>query len=373
MKIIYLDNNATTYVLQEVQEVMCELLKMPLNASSVHFIGRKAKYFKEQAKMQILDMLSLDSKLYNLVFTSSGTEANNLVMKNFYQHNIIISALEHPSIYNHIKFNNNISVCKVNSKGLIDMAELEMNLQKSQKSKTLVSIMIANNETGLVQPLGEISKLVHNYGAILYSDCCQYPGKCYGDLNSLDLDILSISGHKFGASLGVAALIFKKDVYLEPQHIGGGQEYGLRSGTENIPAITGMGVAANWFMKNDYRTSIAFLRDMLENKILEYSRGSAEFIGKNSERLVNTSMVIMPNVASNSQLIKFDLEGFAISAGSACSSGKIGDFRILKSMGYPDEKAKNAIRVSLSHNNTLEEVVAFAKSWGKLFSAHNTV
>ena len=233
--------------------------------------------------------------------------------------------------------------------------------------------MIANNETGLIQPLREISKLVHDYGAILYSDCCQYPGKCYGDLNSLDLDILSISGHKFGASVGVAALIFKKDIYLEPQHIGGGQEYGMRSGTENIPAIAGMGVAANWLMKNDYRTSISLLRDMLEDKISEYSKGRAEFIGTKSERLVNTSMIIMPNVASNTQLIKFDLEGFAISAGSACSSGKIGDFRILKSMGYDDAKAKNAIRVSLSYNNTQEEVLAFASSWEKLFRAHNIV
>ncbi|MCF8463155.1 MAG: cysteine desulfurase [Rickettsiaceae bacterium] len=371
MSIIYLDNNATTSALKEVQEAMIELFSIPLNASSVHSIGRKAKYYKEQSKIQILNMLGLDSKLYNVVFTSSGTEANNLVMKNFYSQNIIISCTEHPSIYNHIKFSKNITVVNVDSYGMINMAELEQNLQKSSSSKTLVSIMLANNETGIIQPLEEIANLVRNYGAILYSDCCQYPGKLDYALSNLDLDILSISGHKFGAPTGVAALILKKTIHLEPEHIGGGQEYGMRSGTENIPAIVGMGVAADWLIKNNYRNQIASMRDSLESKLFDCSGGKVEFVGQNQKRLVNTSMILMPKVTSNMQLIKFDLEDFAVSAGSACSSGKIGDFRILKSMGYSEEKAKTAIRVSLSYKNTEEELNSFVAVWEKIFKAHN--
>lgn len=375
---LYLDHNATTTVLSEVRDAMMEVLGYPSNPSSVHAFGRRAKVAMEEARNNVAKMVGVDLRRdgYNLIFTGSGTEANNLVMSSFNRSawggckspelfeephpKVIVSAIEHPSILRHRDYNDNIDILAVNKNGIVRLELLERWLKQNQGG--LVSVMMANNETGVIQPIKEIAKLVHEHGALLHSDCVQAVGKIDTDLIDLDVDFISISGHKFSAPAGVGAVIYKERYNLMPMIIGGGQERGARSGTENLAAIVGMGVASSSAtLRNDSR-----LRDLFESRITELCKDSVIF-GREVVRLPNTSMISMPNVPANQQLIAFDMEGIAVSSGSACSSGKVKASHVLKAMGVADKLADCAIRVSFGADNTEGDVDRMVEAWIKIW------
>lgn len=363
---IYLDHNATTPVLPEVRDAMLEILSYPSNPSSIHAFGRNAKASMEKARQNVAWMFGIDLRRdgYSLVFTGSGTESNNLVMSSIGSSlRTIVSAVEHPSILRHKDYNDNIDILDVDKNGIARLDLLEEWLKDNRGG--LVSIMMANNETGVIQPIKEIARLVHQYDGLLHSDCVQAAGKIDVDLIDLDVDFISISGHKFGGSAGVGALIYKEKYSLMPLIIGGGQERGVRAGTENLAAIVGIGVASRYYHRKITPDGIA-LRDLFESRITEVCKDVVIF-GSEVVRLHNTSMISMPDVPANQQLIAFDMEGIAVSSGSACSSGKVKASHVLKAMGAEDKLADCAIRVSLGIGNTKAEVDRLAEVWIKIW------
>lgn len=367
---IYLDHNSTTFLNPKALEaVRLHANCMPLNPSSVHQYGREVRVLLEEARGNIIN--SLNAANYNLIFTSSGTESNNLVLKNFYQDQIFISSVEHLSVYEHIKYNANISFIPVDNQGLVDLESLEHMLKNRQNPRALVSVIYANNETGVLQSLDKIIKLVREYNALIHSDFSQAFGKIHVNLNNYDLDFVTISGHKFGAMVGIAGLFYKKAHHLVPDMIGGGQEKGMRSGTQNVLGAVSMAAALEDVIADLQQDYVQGLRDTLEQKILDFYP-EVQIASHKALRLPNTSMIVMPGCQSQKQVIFFDLNGFAVSAGSACSSGKITSSRILESMNYGANSACG-IRISLEKTNTMSEIESFANSWNKLFQGQTTL
>lgn len=366
---IYLDHNSTTFIDPRVKEYTISLMDKELNPSSAHNSGRFAKNIIETARSQIATALgiSLSSREYDITFTSSGTESNNLIMKNFYDGDIFISAIEHLSIYNHIKHAPNIKIIRVDKQGLVDIGHLEELLAQSTASKKLVSVMMANNESGVIQDIAKISETAKKYDAKFHSDLVQAFCRISTNIKDLGLDFATISGHKIGGGQGGGALISISTFPLTPIIIGGGQEKGVRSGTENVLAIAGFGLAVDLMRKDiaDRYIKIKSLRDVLEKKLKKYR--SVNIISEEVERLPNTTLFTVPNTDAHTKLISFDLRNICVSSGSACSSGKISKSHVLTNMGIDEEEVKSSIRVSLSHNNTLEDVEAFIRAFEEIY------
>ncbi|AFB21013.1 cysteine desulfurase family protein [Rickettsia canadensis] len=366
---IYLDHNATTVIDLRVKEFIISLMDMELNPSSAHSSGRFAKNIIEIARSQIATALgiTLSPREYDIAFTSSGTESNNLIMKNFYDGDIFISAIEHLSIYSHIKYAPNIKIIKVDNQGLVDLKHLEELLSQSSTAKKLVSVMMANNESGVIQDIAEISKITKKYEAKFHSDLIQSLGRIPINIKDLGLDFATISGHKIGAGQGSSTLISNSNFQVTPMIIGGGQEKGIRSGTENVLAIAGLGLAAELITKDisEKYIKIKSLQATLEKKLKEYPK--VNIISENVSRLPNTSLFTVPGTDAQIKLIGFDLRNICVSSGSACSSGKISKSHVLTNMGVEEEEAKSSIRVSLSHNNTIEDIEAFIKAFEEVY------
>lgn len=365
---IYLDHNATTIIDPEVVEGMIDFIKTPNNSSSIHFFGRRAKEVLELSRNKIAKALNIDLKKdnYNIVFTSSGTEANNLVINSFEKDLILASSIEHDSILKVLP-KNNYALIPVDANGIVKIDEFKKLLEENN-GKKIVTIMMANNETGVIQDISELVKISHENGAIFHSDATQAFGKIPIDLKSLNLDLMTISSHKSGGPAGASALIYKKNLHLKAQILGGGQENGLRSGTENILSIVGFGeIANNIEAKIEQYKNQEKLRNDLEKNILKVSK-DAEFYSQNVKRLPNTSCIKMKNVDSLLQLIKFDLNNIAISAGSACSSGKIESSHVLLAMGVSKMDANCTIRMSLGANTKSEEIQKFLHVWEEIYN-----
>ncbi|PCJ24717.1 MAG: cysteine desulfurase [Rickettsiales bacterium] len=366
---IYLDHNATTILHPFVKTKMDEIALFPINPSATHSYGRKGKGILENARRSIARLLCFDDchKDYQVTFTSSGTEANNLILFNFNDAEIFISATEHPSILSHKKFSSNIQTIKVDEDGILDFDDLINKLQNSKSEKKLVSVMLANNETGVIQPIKKIAKIAHEHGAIMHSDCVQAIGKINVNILDLDLDFVSISGHKFGGPIGVGALIGKASILLKPMILGGGQEKNLRAGTENVHGIAGLGEAALLAKKEltSRNTHMRKLQKQLESALLE-SFPEIKIAGMKSERLPNTSLILNSRKKAEIQLIAFDLKNIAISSGSACSSGKIGLSYVLEEMGCSEREARSAIRVSVGAGSTEEDIDNFIKIYKEI-------
>ncbi|MES2214927.1 MAG: cysteine desulfurase family protein [Pseudomonadota bacterium] len=360
---MYFDYNASSPILPEAREAMMKVMTSPLNPSSVHSFGRNAKSLIENARNDTALALGVNLRKdqYNLVFTSSATEANNLVMNHFKGSKILISATEHISILKHAEYKQDISILKVDNEGVVDLEVLESYLKAHPGPSSLVSIMLANNETGVIQPISDIAAIVHKYGAVLHSDCVQGLGKISCNILELGVDFASISAHKFGGPLGAAALVHKAQYHMHPHILGGGQERSVRSGTENVPAIVGMGVAASIATPQTSK-----LRDIFESGVRDICKDAIIF-GRNAPRLPNTSMVYMPNVPANLQVISFDIRGMAVSSGSACSSGKVKISHVLIASGVEARIADCAIRFSFGISNTEEEIEKLAKAWGEIY------
>ncbi len=369
MERIYLDHNATSVMSKQVKDFMADFFQNshPYNPSSIHEDGRKSRGILEKARKQIAESLHINllKNDIKITFMSSGTEVNNMVINNFQKHNLFIGATEHVSILD-CPHPARILV-KVDSNGLVCEKHLEK-LLSSYDSKKIVSIMLANNETGVINNIKSLVEISHTNGALFHCDCSQAYGKIPLNFNELGADFITISSHKSGGPLGAAALVYKGHIELKPILKGGKQELGLRAGTENLPAIAGFGFSATLINKRvEKNKKIEMLRDFMEEQILKIAP-KAIIIGTQAPRLPNTSSIKMPSVKSEEQLIKFDLAGFSVSAGSACSSGRISISHVLQAMEVDENTANETIRISLGPETTREEIERFINQWKKIYN-----
>ncbi|WP_375326330.1 cysteine desulfurase family protein [Candidatus Tisiphia endosymbiont of Nemotelus uliginosus] len=369
---LYLDHNATTHLHPKVKELVINLLDGAYNPSSIHTNGRSAKNIIETARMQIAKSVGIDinSREYELIFTSSGTESNNLLINSYMDGEIFISGIEHLSIFAHTKYRDNFKVINVNSDGIVDIQHLAKLLSTSPSSKKLVSIMLANNETGVIQNIKELAMLARQYGAIFHSDCVQAVGKIPVNIPELGLDFATISSHKLGGMQGSSVLIARRNHMLKAMIVGGGQEKNIRPGTENVVAIASFGfaseIAAQEVMQR-YQ-NMSKLQADLELNLRAYP--NLTIASKNATRLPNTTLMVLSKGEVHTKLISLDLQGIAVSIGSACSSGKVSKSHVLSAMGFSDTDAKSSIRVSFSYDQTTQDVITFINAFKEIYSSY---
>ena len=364
---IYLDWNATAPLRSEARAVALAALGVIGNPSSVHGEGRAARRLIEQAREQVAALVGAEPR--NVVFTSGGTEANMLALVPMgARERLLTSAIEHPSVLAGGRFPaGNVERLPVTGRGQIDLTALEQRLV-ALGGRALVSIMAANNETGVIQPVAQAARLVHAAGGLLHVDAVQATGRIGCDINAMGADLLTLSAHKIGGPKGVGALIGRTGLdAFKPLITGGGQERGARAGTENVAGIAGFGAAAA-----AARASLAAeaarmgaLRERLEIGLKAASPQVVVF-GVEAERLPNTTLFAVPGMKAETAVIAFDLEGVAVSAGAACSSGKVQPSHVLAAMGVPPQLARAAVRVSLGPTTTESDVDGFIAAWIKL-------
>ncbi len=356
----YLDFNATAPSRPEVIDAVVTSMRRWGNASSVHKDGRVARSCVEKAREQVAALVGGSTK--NVIFTGSGTEANNHALRSVDAERLIVSAIEHESIINIRK---DIVICPVRENGILDLGALEQLLSDSKK-QTTVSIMFANNETGIIQPVKEVARLTQKFGAFFHCDAVQAVGKIPVNFESLGADSLAISAHKIGGPQGVGALVCRNLKNISSFIHGGGQESGLRGGTENVPGIVGYGVAADAALSGlPSFSNLAKLRNAMECRVLKIKPDAMVF-GRDLNRLPNTSKFATKGLKSEVQVVGLDLDGISISAGSACSSGRIETPYVLAAMGVPEELGRCAIRVSLGWTTTGDDIDRFIASWKSL-------
>jgi len=370
----YLDWNATAPLRPQARAAMLAAFDVVGNPSSVHAAGRAARALIERAREQVAALVGAHAR--DVVFTSGGTEANMLALTPAIEtkgdkaprSRLLVSAIEHPSVRAGGRFaQESVEEIPATSDGLVDLGHLERRLKQLSGSRPLVSVMLANNETGIVQPVKAAADIVHAAGGLLHVDAVQGPGRILCDFNTLGADLESISAHKFGGPKGVGALIKRPDLHIEALIKGGGQERGQRAGTENVAGIAGFGAAAEAVRKelSNESNQMAAARDDLEIGIRNICPEMTIF-GANLDRLPNTTLFTAPGMKAETAVIAFDLEGIAVSSGSACSSGKVAASHVLAAMGVAPELARGAIRVSLGATTTKMEVEAFLGAWAKL-------
>lgn len=361
---IYFDHNATSPMSKLVIDELLMHMDLPLNPSSLHYHGRNAKNILEAARERI-KMLSGGAD-YNLIFTSSGTEANNLAIRGLGHMPTLTTPVEHSSVLQVV----GVGGIAVDNQGIVRLDALEVLLKRIAKP-ALVSVIFANNETGVIQPIKEIAALVHAHEGLLHTDATQAFGKIPVNVAELGADLITISGHKFGGPVGAASLLVRKGIDLKPQIVGGGQELRFRSGTQNVACIHAYGVASEiaYYAIEEFQ-KIANLRDYLEEQLLRECPDMIIF-GAGAHRLPNTSLISMPEISNETQLIFFDINGISVSAGSACSAGRVGLPHVQMAMGYSQSVAQCSIRVSLGAMNTREEVEYFINKWRELYRQKN--
>jgi cysteine desulfurase len=346
---IYMDANATTPPSAAALAAAEAALRVTGNPSSVHGFGRAARGLVDRARAQVAQLVG--AKAENVIFVAGGTEANNLALASRGARPLIVSGIEHESVLKPAQAVG-ARILRVQRNGQVDLDDLAAALREAGRP-AFVSIMLANNETGVIQPLREAAALVHASGGLLHCDASQAPGRIALDLSELGADLLTLSGHKMGGVLGVGALVLKGDLAIAPMLIGGGQEKFRRAGTENVPAIAAFGAAAEEARTLAHAACMAALRDRLEAQLAEFG---IEALGKNAPRLPNTACVAVAGKSSETLVMALDLAGYAISAGSACSSGKVKPSHVALAMGCGEEISKSAIRISLGWWNTEAEV-----------------
>jgi cysteine desulfurase len=371
---VYLDWNATTPLRPEAREAMAAAWDLIGNPSSVHAEGRASRRLVEDARAIIAGAVGADAR--NVVFTSGGTEANSLALTPGLRRNsslpinrLVVSAIEHASVLTGGRFAREaIEILGVDASGVVDLDHLREILAAGPPA--LVSIMAANNETGALQPVAEAADIVHRAGGLLHIDAVQILGKIPFYISAIKGDLLSISAHKIGGPKGVGALVLTEGLNgLEGAIQGGGQEKGRRAGTENVPGIVGFGAAVKAAMASLHGDMgrVENLRKRLETG-LRQTRGAFVF-SENAPRLPNTTLFTVPGLKAETAVIGFDLEGIAVSSGSACSSGKVQPSHVLEAMGFGPEPAKGAVRLSLGWSTTEADIDCCLEAWRKLASA----
>ncbi|MFO1189201.1 MAG: cysteine desulfurase family protein [Alphaproteobacteria bacterium] len=354
--IAYLDCNASAPLLPGVREAIDAALQLTGNPSSVHRAGREVRRAVERGREAVAALVGARPR--DVVFTSGGTEANALALAQAGDRSVAVSAIEHESVL----LNAGDAVrLPVIPDGTLDLGALKAWLAGIRRPAYL-SLMLANNETGVIQPVAEAARLAHKHGVLVHCDAAQAAGRVPVSWGDLGVDLMTVSAHKMGGPKGIGALIAPGDIATVPLFRGGGQERGLRAGTENLPGIVGFGRAAELAAAAWQSDRIEALRDDLEARI---GAGAPEAIvyGAAAARLSNTSCIGLPGAASEEQVIALDLVGFCVSAGSACSSGKVTPSHVLGAMGHDAAAARSAIRVSLGPATTARDVEQFAKAW----------
>jgi cysteine desulfurase len=366
----YLDYNATAPLRPEVREAVADALGHAGNPSSVHAEGRAARAAIEEARGRVASLAG--ARPEDVIFTSGGTEANVTVLAEpaaDESWQLYLSAIEHPSVLSGGRFHpETTTMIPVTADGVADLAALAMTLEKHKPGgwRPLVSLMAANNETGAIQPVREAADIVHEAGGLLHSDAVQAAGRIPLDMTSLGTDMLTLSAHKIGGPKGVGALVLKEGVRVEPLIEGGGQEGRRRAGTENVPGIVGFGVAAELAAKElGDVAALAALRDQLEEGVRAVA-ADAVIVSASAPRLPNTSCIAVPGVKAETLVIGLDLAGIAVSAGSACSSGKVETSHVLEAMGLSPEIAGGAVRVSLGFGTKNDDIKRYVSAFGEL-------
>jgi len=361
---VYMDHNATTPLAEAVADRMMAVLREEFgNPSSVHHFGQRAKSVVDEARSAVADLIGGDPS--EIIFTSGGTESDNFALRGAAEalepagrRHLVSSSIEHEAVLNTLKAlarrGWQTTLMPVGATGLVTAEGLTAALTDQT---AVVSIMHANNEIGTIQPVAELTRLAKARGAVVHTDAVQTAGKIPLNVKALGVDLLSISAHKFYGPKGVGALWVRRGLRLLPFMTGGKQERGRRSGTENVAAIAGMGVAARLAMAKmaEEASRLASLRDRLEQRILQAVPGTA-INGDPDTRVPNTSNISFDRVEAESLLIALDLEGIAVSTGSACSSGTLEPSHVLKAMGLPAHRTQNSIRFSLGAANTEADV-----------------
>jgi cysteine desulfurase len=347
----YFDNNASTPVgpeaLQAMERALAEVYGNP---SSIHAHGQRARRIVETAREQVAALLGCAPK--SIVFTSGGTESDNLAILGAPPGHVVSTAIEHPAVLEALRVRGNYTLVQPGPNGAVEPGEILAAIRPGET--VMVSIMHANNETGVVQELPELPP-----GILLHSDGVQAAGKIPVRLSELPVDLYSLTGHKFAGPKGAGVLYVREGVELHPRQFGGRHERGWRAGTENVPAIAGIGAAAQWLTQNLSAESarVAALRDRLEAAILERIPGTS-VNGAGAPRTPNTTNIQFAGLEGEALLISLDLAGFAVSSGAACSSGAVTPSHVLTAMGLSKEQAKSSLRFSLGRTNNESDVDA---------------
>jgi cysteine desulfurase len=368
---VYLDWNATTPLRPEAKAAMAAAWDLPGNPSSVHAEGRKARRLVEEARANVAGAVGAIPQ--NVIFTSGGTEANALALTPGLRRasgpavqRLLVSAIEHASVLAGGRFTTGaIGTVGVTKSGLLDLDRLRTMLESG--APALVSVMLANNETGAIQPVAEAAAIVHAAGGLLHVDAIQALGKISFDFKAMNADLVTLSAHKIGGPKGVGALVLAEGVLgLEPLLRGGGQELGHRAGTENVAGIAGFGAAVKAAMAVLAQDAVRLesLRDRLEGG-LRQTPGMIVFSGE-VPRLPNTTLFTVPGLKAETAVIGFDLASVAVSSGSACSSGKVQPSHVLKAMGFGPELAQGAVRLSLGWSTSDADIDRCLEAWRKL-------
>ena len=344
---VYLDHNATSVLRPAVATAMTDAFRHSGNPSSIHQFGRRTRILVESAREKIAQFVNVAAN--QIIFTSGGTEANNTAILCANAKRVLVSAIEHDSVRT---ARLDAEKIPVGFDGVVDLEHLDKMLQSGGRDGVLISVMLANNETGVIQPIADIVKIAKKYGAMVHCDAVQGLGKMPIDFQSLGVDMMTISAHKIGGPSGIGALAFNNAVALQSYLKGGGQERGRRAGTENVPAIVGFGALIDDLAR--YMTqqveSMAYLRGKIEAAIESRQPGSV--VGYESPRLPNTICAINTAMRSELQIMKLDLAGIAVSSGSACSSGRVKPSHVLGAMGYDANQSSSVLRISLGWNST---------------------
>jgi cysteine desulfurase len=359
---IYLDNSATTRVDEAVLEAMLPCFRENFgNASSVHIFGQEARACVEEARRSIAELLSADMR--EIVFTSGGTESDNAALWGVFRsgyrpgNHIITTRIEHPAILATCKALESagaeVTYVSVDASGRVDPNAIEAAVRDGT---LLISVMHANNETGVIQPIEQISEIAKRHGVLLHTDAVQSIGKIPTNAGELGVDLLSLSGHKIHGPKGVGVLYIRKGTKMVPFMTGGSHERKRRAGTENVPAIAGLGAAARLARErlSEMQARIAALRDRFENQVMTRIAGTR--VNGNALRLPNISNLSFENLEGEAAVIALDLEGVAVSTGSACSSGALDPSHVLMAMGLRPEVVQGSLRFSLCYHNTDEEI-----------------
>jgi cysteine desulfurase len=376
----YFDWNATAPLRQEARAAMAAALALTGNASSVHAEGRAARQVIEAARGKVANLVGAEAK--NVTFTSGATEANMLALTpaleatgtKHWRDRLFVSAIEHPSVRSGGRFApDDVEHLPVTNAGLLNLHALRSAIARAERP--LVSVMLANNETGIVQPIPEIAEIVHAANGVLHVDAVQGPGRIDCRMGDLGADLMSLSAHKLGGPQGAGALIRQStlfgDIHIaEPLIKGGGQERSLRAGTENVAAIAGFGAAASCAASEQQTNTdrMSRLRDLLEEQ-LKLATPNIVFFGHGMARLPNTTLFAVPGLKAETAIIAFDLNGIAVSSGSACSSGKVQASHVLAAMGVEPQLARGAVRLSLGWSTTEADVARLLTAWNKVVSS----
>ena len=373
---VYFDHNATTYAREEVVAAMLPYFRERFgNASSLHFFGQENRDVVDRARASVAALIGAEPE--EVIFTSGGTESDNLAIRGMAKvrsrggsggagaRRIVTSDIEHPAVLKTCQdlasegFAVTYVPCTKDGVVRVDLVD-----EALTRDTAIVSIMLANNETGIIQPVAEIAKLAHARGVPVHVDAVQGVGKIPVDVGELGVDLLSLSAHKFYGPKGIGALYVRRGTPLEPIYTGGSHECGLRPGTENIPAIVGLGEAARISKEELPREMerIAALRDRLERGVLERVR-DVLVVGAGAPRVPNTSSLVVERVEGEAITLNLSMRGFAISSGSACASGANEPSHVILAMGFDPASAQGAIRISLGAENSAEEVDAFLEAF----------